>query len=337
MGTPRWRMTALVLALAACASAPAPEPLVPLRTDADGLGDVALVAPLPPDTAVVDAVLVEQALARVLELSHGLRVRGRAWCGRYQAGTLGLALRMAAADDQPVAVLHVAAGSPASKAGLRAGDTIEAFDGTAIPAGKDGLQGLQRAFERARLATRAVPVSLRRGNDAIAVKVVPEAACDFRTAVTRDGALEIGSQRVAVAGADGGRLAALMAAEASRQMLRAAAAGAEPTVGARAGLAVDAGLSGLSLLIGIATLGGWSAKPVNIFGDGASDAPSWSEVERDADLLALHMLAAAGHAQAWEFLPSAQSADGRQRLQAEAARIDAPPSPELAAILRRLR
>jgi hypothetical protein len=122
-------------------------------------------------------------------------------------------------------------------------------------------------------------------------------------------------------------------------MLRANAPSPGSSAGAAAGKAIDATLSGLSLMIGIATLGGWSAKPVNIFGDGDSASAPWSAVERDADLLALHMVAAAGHspARAVLYLATALDPQGRRRLEDEAARIDAAPSPELDAILRRLR
>lgn len=86
--------------------------------------------------------------------------------------------------DDSVRVVHVLAGSPAAKAGLRAGDVIEQIGWHKIPSGTTGGTALQQILEREAVAGRPLTFHLRRGEERLTIEMAPRPQCDFQLVLT---------------------------------------------------------------------------------------------------------------------------------------------------------
>jgi S1-C subfamily serine protease len=85
--------------------------------------------------------------------------------GRQLSQSLGLGA------ESGIRVLDVTPSSPASRAGLRAGDILVALDG----AGLARLSDLQRVLSAERVGTPALIIAVRRG-ERLALSITPEEA-----------------------------------------------------------------------------------------------------------------------------------------------------------------
>jgi S1-C subfamily serine protease len=107
------------------------------------------------------AVPSSTASALVVALMRDGHVR-RASLGISAAPTpigRALAARLAIAASEGIRVVEVVTGSPADRAGLRAGDILVFLDGTALPT----LSALQRVLTADRVARPLPAVVIRRG------------------------------------------------------------------------------------------------------------------------------------------------------------------------------
>ncbi|MDQ7857762.1 MAG: trypsin-like peptidase domain-containing protein [Armatimonadota bacterium] len=119
------------------------------------------------------AIPVDTARWVAAQLIRDGRVR-RAWLGiTAEAAPLGreAVVRHRLAADRAVRVMEVVPGSPAERAGLRAGDVIVALDGTPIGSADD----LQRALGPERIGV-AVAIEALRGGERVPLQVTPAEA-----------------------------------------------------------------------------------------------------------------------------------------------------------------
>ncbi len=246
------------------------------------------------------------AIARVHELACRLRLRataallGRAplWGLVVLDADLLDALRLPAgeAGSGVAMVAHVAGDSPAARAGLARGDLIER-----VGTPDDGAAGdtpRRRLLARA-AAAAPIELQLRRGDERRTVVLQPADAAALTPVLMSDRVFVWQGDALPLAQVDDTLLAFAIAHQAA--MRRQAGRTRRVAAPAQAGEAVDLGLSAVSLLLGIATLGGWSAKPVDIFDDRSSAAQRadarialWREAVLAADRSAFEVMRAAG-------------------------------------------
>jgi hypothetical protein len=86
--------------------------------------------------------------------------------------------------DDRVRVVHVLPASPAAEAGLRAGDVIEQVGWHRIPAGQKAGAALQQVLDREAVAGSPLAFHLRRGEQRLAIDMVPQPQCDFALILT---------------------------------------------------------------------------------------------------------------------------------------------------------
>jgi hypothetical protein len=294
-----------------------------------GIGDVFVVGPAP--YGYLDWNSSAGAAKRLLDISYRLRVGSQRHCATRVAYEIGLSyLNLAGArlialreaenlvglDERP-AVVQVVTDSAASKADIRVGDIIEKLNDVAVPAGGEGANLLQAELDRVRQSGASAKFLLQRGTSEVTATVLPEKACDFSIAFTPElyiawtaGSLCVGIRASMMEAPDDAIVAFVMAHQAAHglmghdEKLAKAMNQVQPA---------DVPLSAISLLLGIVTLGGWPAKPIEVFG-GITEDQLRGEFEPKADLLAVHMLTASGY-------PPAAAAAALQRA---AARKEAP-------------
>jgi hypothetical protein len=142
--------------------------------------------------------------ARLWNVGQPLLVAGRTLCGDETRESYGFwaltrwdiggryhtaAIRIYDLDDS-LRVVHIAPGSPAAKAGLMAGDAIEAVGPHKIPVGREANAALLRAS--ARMAASADPVAfhIRRGGKSLVIGMESEPQCDYSLILTESEAVE---------------------------------------------------------------------------------------------------------------------------------------------------
>lgn len=132
-------------------------PLVDTRGRVVGINTAVIAAA----QGICFAIPANTATAVVAALIRDGRVR-RARIGISAAGTpigRGLAARLALPASEGIRVVEVVPGSPAARAGLRAGDILVFLDGTALPS----LSALQRLLTADRLGRPLPALVIRRG------------------------------------------------------------------------------------------------------------------------------------------------------------------------------
>ena len=144
-------------------------PLVDTRGRVIGINTAVIAAAqgicfaIPSSTAtVVAAALIRDGRVRRAHLGISAAPTP---IGRALAAHLGLAV------SEGVRVVEVAPGSPADRAGLRAGDILAFLDGSSLPS----LSALQRVLSAERIDRRCAAVAIRRG-ERIGLTVVPQEA-----------------------------------------------------------------------------------------------------------------------------------------------------------------
>jgi hypothetical protein len=176
---------ALMVLLAACASSSSGDPA------RGGLG-----GPAEPRDVVLRQLLTQQA--RLWDVSYPILSRGSELCpGQvranfgFQAWTrwdIGGLYRIASMkvyglDDQ-VRVVHVLPGSPAAEAGMQAGDVIEQIYWHKIPSGQRASAAVQQILQSEAVVGSPLAFHLRRGEERLAVDMVPRRQCDFDVILT---------------------------------------------------------------------------------------------------------------------------------------------------------
>lgn len=308
--TRRRALFVLAASLPACVTVAPPE--APPTASAVPLGELVLVAPSMQGGAFRGGDNLRQTLARVHDIAYRLRTRSLGRCGSRQVAQYGfvagnlaalraLQLEPSTAESDPderLAVWHVVAGSPAAGAGLREGDVIERIGADAVPAGVAGLEALRSALASAEARRHGLSLQVRRGAAALALNLHAEPGCDIPAVLASDHLLPWAGGELLLAEAPDAMLAFALAHSAA---LRLNGPGRGLAVGgAEIGEGIDFTLSMFSLALGLATLGGWSAKPVDLFhgsegsGRAAAEARLREEAELAADALALKMLHQAG-------------------------------------------
>ncbi|HEV7660414.1 MAG TPA: M48 family metallopeptidase [Allosphingosinicella sp.] len=201
-------------------------------------------APLPPPEESLAAM---RALdQRVATIGHRLAVASlglcaeRAWLpglavhdlSQYGADFRPAAIRAFGLDAGP-AVLALAAGGPAERAGLRADDILLAFDGRPPPRGAPGRGGSFELMERIlaaldeAFADGRATIEIRRGGARLAIEIAAEQGCATRFQLIpgrslnarADGRYVQLSTAIAEYVADDGELAAVLAHEFAHNVL----------------------------------------------------------------------------------------------------------------------
>jgi membrane-associated protease RseP (regulator of RpoE activity) len=340
---------AMLAPLAGCTTLQV-EPPLSAAAGAIDLGEIVVLPWVPgsSDLNFSSAQALLRAVSRLSELSYRVRTRAvdpwgspRAPAWGFVAGNRALldSLTLGASAgeigmDERLAVLHVVPGSPAAGAGLVARDVIEQVDGQAAAS---GLRGALELGRRLSGNDRALTLVVRRGDRQQTLSLSPVMGAAFRTPLASDRLFPWDSGRLPLETAGDALVGFAIAhiAELGRQPSGRTLAGAA----GKAGDAVDFSLSLVSLAVGLATLGGWSAKPVDIFDDAASHRQSTAallqyrrEAALKADKAALALIYAAGMDPAdvvaqWHGLVRAGTlSDDPERLQAlevEAERLRA--------------
>lgn len=239
---------------------------------------------------------------------------------------LRAALRVAPVDDGEslLEVADVIDGSPATQAGLARGDLVERVDGQAA-APDDPL----RRRLLARLADPAAEAALgvRRGPQRLAIRLRAGRSAALTPVLGSDRFFVWQGDTLPLATVDDALLAFAIAHQAA--MRREVGRTRAVVDGGAGGEVVDGGLSALSLLLGIATLGGWSAKPVDVFDERAAAGRRaqarttlWRDAVLAADRSAFEWIRSAGFDVAallrdWPLhAERAEDASGSPRLQA---------------------
>lgn len=177
---------ALLTLIAACASSPAGDPA------GGGPGGAA-----EPRDVVLRQLLTQQA--RLWDVGYPLLSRGSELCpGQvranfgFQAWTrwdIGGRYRIASMAvyglDDHVRVVHVLPGSPAAEAGLRAGDVIEKISWHQLPSGERASAAMQQILQREASVGAPMAFHLRRGEQRLAIDIVPRLQCDFDLILTQ--------------------------------------------------------------------------------------------------------------------------------------------------------
>ena len=180
----RARILGLCLALAACASTPAP----------------------PTDAATEFAAL--QALEqRAIAVAYRLTTANTELCAdrapqtgmtlhdaqQYAPVNRAQAVRYFQLTDAP-AVIAIAPGSPADRAGLKSGDVITAVNGQSLHSpepieGPDSYEGVARTWSLidAQLARGPIILTVPRGDEALQLTLNPEPGCNWQTQLIPSG------------------------------------------------------------------------------------------------------------------------------------------------------
>jgi len=176
---------ALLTLLAACSSSTTGDP-------ASGASEGAAA----PRDVVLRQLLTQQA--RLWDVSYPILSRGRELCpGQarasfgFQAWTrwdIGGQYQIASMSvyglDDHVRVVHVLPASPAAEAGLGAGDVIEKISWHKIPSGQRASAAMQQILEREAAVGAPLAFHLRRGEERLAIDMVPRLQCNFAMILT---------------------------------------------------------------------------------------------------------------------------------------------------------
>lgn len=275
----RFLQLASVMSVAGCTTLQI-EPPLSATAGALDLGEVIALPYVPgnADLSFGSAQTLLRTVSRLSDLSFRMRTRAveawgspRAPAWGFVAGNLALfeALGVGTSTvevgvDERLSVLHVVPGSPAAATGLMVGDVIERVDGQAVAPGLPGALELGRRLSG---NERALDLVIGRGQQQ-SLSLSPVTGAAFRTPMISDRSFPWDGGRLPLATTGDTLLGFAIAhiAELGRQPAGRTVAGAAGNVGE----AVDFSLSLVSLAVGIATLGGWSAKPVDIFNDGTA-------------------------------------------------------------------
>jgi hypothetical protein len=177
---------ALLTSIAACSSSPTGDPA---GGEPEGAAE--------PRDVVLRQLLTQQA--RLWDVSYPILSRGTELCpGQmranfgFQAWTrwdIGGQYRIASMAvyglDDHVRVVHVLPGSPAAEAGLRAGDVIEKISWHPLPGGERASAAMQQILQREASVGAPLAFHLRRGEERLAIDIVPRLQCDFDLILTQ--------------------------------------------------------------------------------------------------------------------------------------------------------
>lgn len=183
--TLRLLAAALLAATAACSASPPGDP-------AGG----ATGGRAEPRDVMLRQLLAQQA--RVWDVGYPILSRGAGLCpeqlranfgfqawtrwdigGRYQIASMSVY-----GLDDHVRVVHVLPDSPAAEAGLRAGDVIEKISWYKIPVGKTAGAAMQQILDREAAVDVPLAFHLRRGEQRLAIDMMPRPQCDFALILT---------------------------------------------------------------------------------------------------------------------------------------------------------
>jgi Zn-dependent protease with chaperone function len=221
--------------------------LLPIALVCAALWAAATPAAPPPAAPAEESLAAMRALdQRVATIGHRLAVAGLGWCAerawlpglavhdlsQYGADFRAAAIRAFGLDAGP-AVLALAAGGPAERAGLRADDILLAFDGRPPPRGALGRGGSFELMERIlaaldeAFADGRATIEVRRGGARRAIAVAAEQGCATRFQLIpgrslnarADGRYVQLSTAIAQYVADDGELAAVLAHEFAHNVL----------------------------------------------------------------------------------------------------------------------
>lgn len=134
---------------------------------------------------------------RLSDVGYRVLTAGADLCGDLRSHRIGLNVwNVAAFQDEwreaaaslyglssLAEVAHVVPGSPASAAGLRAGDLLLAIDDWQVPTGEGSVAAVSKELRRRLEPGRPITVRVRRGGETLALGVTPVPACDVELAL----------------------------------------------------------------------------------------------------------------------------------------------------------
>lgn len=180
-----WRLSAsalgIVVLLMGCASAPD----VVIDT-----GDLKFVS----DSGGSEAWPLLQTGSRVQRIAYRLKLGAVAWCGPHVHHDTGLtywnaatearlkAAPAAPSDGRP-AVLYVATGSAADRAGVTTGDVFATIDGRVVATADEGAAQIAAWRRALHSSGQTTALALRRGQDTRDITLSPDLVCDFSVAL----------------------------------------------------------------------------------------------------------------------------------------------------------
>lgn len=134
-----------------------------------------------------------EAERRLYTVGYPLLMRGMSLCGDKVSPSVGMifwnsyhfekewqdALKSRYGVTDLVQVSYTAPGSPAEKAGIRAGDVPISLSGWPVPVGENALKEFRSKLDEHKQKGGPIELIVRRGNEDMVVSVIPEPACDF--------------------------------------------------------------------------------------------------------------------------------------------------------------
>lgn len=279
------------LLLGACAGFNSNMPPKTLPIEAEELSFVSVSTS---DIRFRDQVQFKDTAQRLLSVGYRVRRGGIPNCPTKQTGQFGFTpvtrsllqkatTRSVAASltiDQRVSILLVAPGSPAQRAGVEAGDIVDAVNAQELPEGNDGLARLGEVLEKSRASGLPLSLTIRRPDGRFNISIKPEQACAIPVQMLSNREFGGWPYWLKDASVAPESVIALLVAQTLATELLIEHDDRLSAITEPLGEAVDFSLSALSMLLGIVTLGGSGAKEVDIFGHGDTHPNLAAKVDR---------------------------------------------------------